>query len=211
MLPKQVPKHYWSLEDNAIDLGFSRLPEQKFVFVADARNKVWIVNRREGTRDAFQRKHLQGRSGNGQTHSKACPTSHTASAICYRIAQKGPVRWRRSHHSGEDERHAVRIVLLRGEFFQETRNSLTIEVTTTGKLLFALRRFQVGINYLGEYLGRGFRAMPGFLGTYIIKWSRTNDWWRVIHANPWLTLSYETPLLDIALEKRGPISSRFLR
>jgi len=26
--------------------------------------------------------------------------------------------------------------LLRGEFFQETRNSLTIEVTTTGKLLF---------------------------------------------------------------------------
>src|SRR4029077_877161 len=96
MLPKQVPKHYWSLEDNAIDLGFSRLPEQKFVFVADARNKVWIVNRREGTRDAFQRKHLQGRSGNGQTHSKACPTSHTASAICYRIAQKGPVRWRRS-------------------------------------------------------------------------------------------------------------------
>jgi hypothetical protein len=44
MLPKQVPKHYWSLEDNAIDLAFSRLPEQKFVFVADAaNNKVWIV------------------------------------------------------------------------------------------------------------------------------------------------------------------------
>jgi hypothetical protein len=73
MLPKQVAKHYWSREDNAIDLGFSRLPEQKFVFVADARNKIWIVNRREGTRDAFQRKHLQGRSGNGQPIQKLVP------------------------------------------------------------------------------------------------------------------------------------------
>src|ERR1700676_137258 len=96
MLPKQVPKPYWSLEDNAIDLGLSCLPEQKFVFVADATNKGWIVNRREGTRDAFQRKHLQGRSGNGQTHSKACSDRSYGKRYLSIAWHRIPVRWRRS-------------------------------------------------------------------------------------------------------------------
>lgn len=85
------------------------------------------LDRREGTRDAFQRKHLQGEVKTDKPIQKLVPQ----------------VIWQ-ALSAGEDERHAVRIVLLRGEFFQEIRNSLTIEVTRTGKLMFALRRFQVG-------------------------------------------------------------------
>src|ERR1700676_1524692 len=68
---------------------------------------------------------------------KLVPTGHTASAIClshgteFRFAGAGHNRRKPTPHSGEDERHAVRIVLLRGESFQEIRNALTIEVTTT--------------------------------------------------------------------------------
>jgi hypothetical protein len=48
MLPKKVPKHYWSLENNTIDLAFS---QKLALFVTDATNAAKSQVILQGTKD----------------------------------------------------------------------------------------------------------------------------------------------------------------